>query len=128
MNIRFLPQSVHGVLDYAVALTLIVAPFVLDFRADSEFAHWLSVAAGAGLLVYSLLTDYSVGALSAIPFKAHLALDFAAGALFLVLAFVAGFETVTAVFYGVIGGAVLAVVGVTELEPADKPSLTAALN
>lgn len=113
---RFLPQSVHGVLDYLVALTLIVAPFALDFVAESAFAHWLSVAAGVGLLVYSLLTDYSVGAFGAIPFKLHLAFDFSAGALFTVLAFVAGFEAVTAWFYGVIGVAVLAVVLVTELE------------
>ena len=116
MNYRFLPQAVHGILDYAVAVTLIAAPFLLNFRADSELAHWLSVAAGAGLFVYSLLTDYSVGVLSAVPFKVHLALDAAAGALFVVLAIVAGFTTTTAVFYGVIGAAVLLVVGVTQLE------------
>jgi len=113
---RFLPQSIHGMLDYAVAATLIVVPFLLDFQADSAFAHWLSVAAGAGLFVYSLLTDYGLGVLSAIPFKVHLALDFAAGALFVILALVAGFATEAAVFYGVIGAAVVAVVFTTQLE------------
>ena len=127
MNYRFLPQSIHGILDYAVAVTLIAAPFILDFRADSEFAHWLSVAAGAELFVYSLLTDYSVGALAAIPFKAHLALDAIAGVLFVVLALAAGFETVTAAFYGVIGAAVLAVVAVTKLEATDRAGIAPAL-
>ncbi len=127
MKLRFLPQSIHGILDYAVAVTLIAAPFILDFRADSEFAHWLSVAAGVGLFVYSLLTDYSVGALSAIPFKAHLALDAAAGSLFVILAFVAGWDSVTAGFYGVVGAAVLLVVGVTQLEASDDLGIAPAM-
>jgi len=125
MNIRFLPQSVHGVLDYAVAVTLIAVPFILNFRQDSEFAHWLSVAAGLGLFLYSLATDYSVGVVSAITIRQHLALDFAAGALFVVLAAVANFSTEAAVFYGVIGAAVLAVVAVTELDPAPQPAAIA---
>ncbi len=126
-SIRFLPQSIHGLLDYAVAATLIIAPFVLDFRADSAFAHWLSVAAGVGLVLYSLATDYAVGAAAAIPFKVHLLFDSAAGALFVILAIFAGFETVTAAFYGVIGAAVLIVVAVTSLEPAEAGSATAAI-
>ncbi len=123
---RFLPQSVHGALDYLVAITLIAAPFILDFQAESSFAHWLSFAAGVGLFVYSLLTDYGPGALAAIPFKVHLLLDFAAGALFVVLAFVANFSTEAAWFYGVVGAAVVAVVFTTKLEadtPAAKPAI-----
>ena len=125
MNIRFLPQSVHAALDYAVAVTLVVVPFLLDFRSDSQFAHWLSVAAGAGLFIYSLATDYSLGAIAAITIRQHLALDSAAGALFVVLALIAGFTTEAAAFYGVIGAAVLAVVAVTKLDnPAEaSPSL-----
>ncbi len=116
MNIQFLPQKIHGMLDYAVALTLVVVPFVLDFRADSEFAHWLSVVAGVGLFVYSLATDYSVGVVSAITIRQHLALDFIAGALFVALAIVGGFSTEAAAFYGVVGAAVLAVVAVTKVD------------
>lgn len=125
MNIRFLPQAIHGLLDYAVAVALIAVPFIVDFRQDSEFAHWLSVAAGLGLFLYSLATDYSVGVVSAITIRQHLALDFAAGALFVVLAVVANFNTEAAVFYGVIGAGVLAVVAVTELEPASRPAALA---
>ncbi len=127
-SIRFLPQSIHGVLDYAVALTLIVAPFVFDFRADSNFAHWLSVAAGAGLLVYSLVTDYGLGAVELIPFKLHLVFDFAAGALFVALALLASFETTTAAFYGIVGAAVIAVVFVTDLGDEPAPARAASLS
>ncbi|MGH1493520.1 MAG: SPW repeat domain-containing protein [Acidimicrobiales bacterium] len=123
MTIRFLPQKIHGILDYAVALTLIAIPFILNFRQDSEFAHWLSVAAGVGLFLYSLATDYSVGVVSAISIRQHLTLDFAAGALFVGLAAVANFSGEAAVFYGVIGAAVLAVVAVTELEPTPQPAV-----
>ncbi len=123
MRIRFLPQQIHGMLDYAVALTLGVVPFLLDFRAASAFAHWLSVAAGVGLFLYSLATDYRVGVVSAITIRQHLALDAIAGALFAVLSVAAGFSAEASVFYGVIGLAVLAVVAVTELDPAPQPAL-----
>ncbi len=123
MNIRFLPQKIHGVLDYAVAVTLIAVPFILNFRQDSEFAHWLSVAAGVGLFLYSLATDYSVGVVSAITIRQHLALDFIAGTLFVILAAVAGFSGETAAFYGIVGAAVLAVVAVTEIDPARHPAV-----
>jgi len=122
---RFLPQKIHGFLDYAVAATLIVVPFILNFAQDSALAHWLSVAAGLGLFVYSLLTDYSTGVLSAITIRQHLALDFVAGALFVVLSLIGIFTTEAALFYGVIGAAVLAVVFATELEPSSNPAALA---
>lgn len=123
MKTRFLPQQIHGLLDYVVAVTLIVVPLILDFRQQSEFAHWLGVAAGAGLVLYSLATDYSLGVVSAVTIRQHLTLDAAAGILFVVLAFVAGFSAEASIFYGLIGAAVLAVVAVTELDPAPQPAI-----
>lgn len=117
MSARFIPQSVHGVLDYAVALVLIVAPFVFGFRVESELAHWLSVAAGVGLVGYSLLTDYSMSAKALIPIRLHLVLDFAAGALFVMVPFLAGFKGAAMPFYVVMGAAVIAVVLATDPSP-----------
>lgn len=120
MTARFIPQSLHGALDYAVALTLVIAPFVLGFRAESELAHWLSVFAGVGLVGYSLLTDYSMSARALIPIRLHLVFDFAAGAVFLITPFLAGFEGSALPFYVIMGAAVIAVVLTTD--PAPRPA------
>lgn len=106
--LRFIPLKVHGVLDYAVAATLIIAPFLLRF--DSALAHWVSVGAGVALVAYSLLTDYSMGARALISFRLHLVLDFMAGATFVVLPYLVGFEGVARMFYVGLGAAVMAVV------------------
>jgi hypothetical protein len=42
------------VLDYVAAAALIALPFLLGFQG---IELWLSVAGGAGLIAYSLLTD-----------------------------------------------------------------------
>jgi hypothetical protein len=40
---------------------------------------WLPVLIGAGVIVYSLLTDYELGVRSAISMRTHLAIDSIAG-------------------------------------------------
>ena len=59
MKLQFLTPKLHGLLDYAAAGGLIVFPFLLNLGSESPIALWLSVAAGAGLIGYSLLTDYA---------------------------------------------------------------------
>lgn len=104
---RFINDKVHGVIDYLAAIALIVAPFVLGFAGAAQL---LSVAAGIALLIYSLLTSYSLGARKAIPFGVHLVIDFIAGAAFVVAPFVLGFAGLVQTYYLVMGGAVILVV------------------
>ena len=75
---RFIRPSVHGVLDYLVALALIAVPLVADFGRVSPAAAGISIAAGTGLALYSLLTDYAAGLRRVIPWRLHLRLDAAA--------------------------------------------------
>lgn len=114
MKIRFLTPAVHGLLDYAAAAALIVLPFALDLGAASPLAQWLSVAAGAGLVAYSLVTDYAFGAFRLLPFRAHLVLDVAAALAFLVAPFLFGWSGLVLGYYLVMGAGVLVVVAVTE--------------
>jgi hypothetical protein len=114
MKLQFLTPNFHGMLDYAAAGGLIVFPFLLNLGAESAIALWLSVAAGIGLIGYSLLTDYPYSFFSVIPFGAHLALDVTAGLAFIVAPFVLGFSAVTAIYYMVMGAGVLVVVLVTQ--------------
>ncbi len=108
---RFIPSAFHGILDYAVAATLVFAPFILGFEG---IALALAVAGGLGLFVYSLVTDYSISARKLLPFKAHLAIDFAAALVLVAAPFVFGFTGLERAFYLVIGIAVLVVVAVTD--------------
>ncbi len=124
---RFIPATFHGFLDYAVALTLIAGPLVLGF---SGIAMLLSIAGGAGLFVYSLITDYSTSIQKMLPFKVHLLLDFVAALVLVAAPFLfgaaGGFDTIATYFYVVIGAAVIVVVGVTNPQISTAQTETAA--
>lgn len=107
---RFINNQLHGALDYIVAVTLIVVPFVLGFMTIDPIGHWLSVAAGAGLFVYSLLTGYSLGLRKLIPYGVHLVFDFVAGVVFVAAPFIFGFDGLMRSYYLVMGVAVIIVV------------------
>jgi hypothetical protein len=78
MNLRVIPTSVHGVLDYVTAPSLLAAPELLGLRAVPASALALRVA-GGGAAAYSMLTDYELGVVKALPMPAHLAMDAVSG-------------------------------------------------
>ena len=118
MNFRILSPAVHGLLDYAAALALIVLPFLLPFDTRPAAATWLSVAAGLGLIGYSLLTDYAFGPFRVLPYRLHLALDLAAAAVFIAAPFVLGWEGLVLGYYLVMGAGVIAVVALSQIPAA----------
>lgn len=111
---RFINGKLHGTIDYATAVALVVAPFALGLPSASAFATWFSVAAGAGLFAYSLLTDYSMGIRNLIPFRVHLAFDLAAGLAFLAVPLLVGFGGIARTYCFVMGLAVVLVVALTD--------------
>jgi hypothetical protein len=88
--VRFIPTRIHGMLDYLMGVLLIVAPWVLGFSQGGP-KTWLPVALGAGVIVYSLLTDYELSLAKAIPMPVHLGLDIAGGLLLAVSPWLFGF-------------------------------------
>jgi hypothetical protein len=75
---RFLSTKAHGVLDYLMGIILIAAPWIFGFaRGGAE--TWIFVALGAGALLYSLLTDYEMGAAKVISMPMHLTIDLLSG-------------------------------------------------
>ncbi len=118
---RFISPRFHGVLDYVVAAALIIAPLALGFAATSFASAAISVAAGLGLVVYSLLTDYSAGVRQVIPWRLHLVLDAVAALALLAAPFALGFGGVARVFYVVVAVAVLAVVATSQTETQVRP-------
>ena len=119
---RFIGNRFHGLLDYAVALSIIVLPFVLGFQYIDKIGHWLSVGAGVGLLIYSLLTGYSLSLQKLIPYKLHLMFDLAAGIVFLAAPFIFGFNGQMKLYYLIVGAAVVLVVILSDPKTADAPA------
>lgn len=118
---RFISPRIHGILDYTVAGALIGVPLLLDFAASSAAAATLSISAGIGLTVYSLLTGYSAGVRNVISWRAHLTLDTVAAMALLVAPFILGFGGVARGFYVSVAVAVLVVVATTKLDTDAVP-------
>jgi len=93
---RFISTRTHGVLDYLMGLLLIAAPWLLGFyRGDAE--TWVPVALGLSALVYSLMTNYELGAARVLSMRTHLMLDLMSGLLLAASPWLFGFaETVWA--------------------------------
>ena len=87
---RVIPTRIHGMLDYLMGLVLIAAPWLFGF-ADGDARQWVPVILGAGVILYSLLTDYELGIARVIPMPAHLGLDVLGGAFLALSPWLFGF-------------------------------------
>ena len=147
MPFQFISNKIHGAIDYLAAIALIALPFVLELgvatvaatvtaeggvKPDAEavkmtayIVRYLSVAVGVLLLVYSLLTRYSLGGLKLIPFGLHLGIDLLAGVAFIVVAFVLGFVGIDQYYYIVAGAVVIVLVILTNPSTTAGASTTA---
>jgi hypothetical protein len=77
---RFIPTRFHAPLDYIVGAVLIAAPWIFGF-SDIGVAAAVSIVLGAGLIAYSLVTDYELGVWRVAPMAVHNLIDVVAGAL-----------------------------------------------
>lgn len=77
-------------MDYLMGVLLIAAPWLFDF-ADGGAETWIPVILGAGAIVYSLLTDYELGASRTISMRTHLTLDLMSGILLAASPWIFGF-------------------------------------
>jgi len=75
---RFLSRRAHGALDYIVGVLLILAPRILGFDTGGAEQRVPEIL-GFSVILYSLLTNYELGALKMIPFRTHLTLDVLGG-------------------------------------------------
>jgi hypothetical protein len=87
---KIIPTRVHGAIDYLWSALLIASPWLLDFARYQE-ETWTAVTLGIAAILYSLLTDYEMGAVGALSMKTHLALDMVAGLLLATSPWVLGF-------------------------------------
>lgn len=90
MNV--LPTRTHAVLDYVLAVVMVVTPFVFMF-SEHETAKWVLIYAGIVTFVSSLLTHDELGIAWAIPMVGHLGFDIVVGAIVVASPWLFGFAT-----------------------------------
>jgi hypothetical protein len=56
--VKLIPIEVHEVLDYAVGLATVAAPFVLGYRKREPLVSALQIGGGVATMLISLFTDY----------------------------------------------------------------------
>jgi hypothetical protein len=80
MPFRFIRKSIHTYLiDYPVAVVLMVAPFLLKVGRSSPVALWLSVVTRVTGLLPPALTDHPTALVRVIGYWLHLWVDRALG-------------------------------------------------
>jgi hypothetical protein len=111
---RFVPTKLHAPLDYIVGAVLIAGPWLFQYSDDTA-ATTISIVLGAGLIAYSLLTNYELGVWKVAPMAVHNLIDVAAGALLLASPWLFGFADDGANFWlpFVVIGAAAIVLGLT---------------
>jgi SPW repeat len=87
---RIIPTSVHGVLDYLVGILLVAAPWLFGF-SDTASAKWTAIVIGIVVLATSLMTNYELGVLRAIPMRMHLGADALVGIVLVISPWIFGF-------------------------------------
>jgi hypothetical protein len=132
MNIRFVTRRVHAWIDYPVAISLLVMPFVLDLGATDPLAKGLSVVVGAAAFVLTVLTNHETGLIKVLPYWFHVAVDRLVGVTFVAAPFVLGFTGLDAWYYWANAAAVLtatvllAAPGATTPQPLSRSALATA--
>src|SRR5688572_6863704 len=88
---RFISTKVHGVLDYLMGIILIASPWVFGF-AHMGAETWVPVISGAGVILYSLITNYEYGITKGISMGTHLGLDIVSGMFLALSPWIFGFS------------------------------------
>lgn len=122
---KVISTRIHGIIDYAMGILLIVAPWLLDFsRGGAE--TWVPVILGAGTIVYSLMTNYELGVIKKISMTGHLWLDAIAGILLAISPWLFNFAEYVYLPHLILGIAEIGAVLMTQTVPSVSHTHSAA--
>lgn len=116
---KLITKKIHAFLDYPVAISLIILPFILGLGVTNVMALYLSVVTGVAALILTLLTDHHLGVFKVVPYSMHLMVDFLVAIVFIIAPFIFSFQGLESYYYWVIGGTVLLVVAMHKNEIVD---------
>jgi hypothetical protein len=119
MRYEFISTRVHGILDYLVGAFLMATPWVFGFwRNGAE--SWVPIWLGAAAVVYSLLTNYELGAAKLLTMRAHLWLDLVSGVFLAASPWIFRFDNYVYVPHVVLGFLEIGVSLMTDRQPYEK--------
>ena len=113
MNTRSLNPRLHGLLDYAAAVALMVVPYVVGIPDISPLALGLSLTTGSTLATYSLMTDYRYGLYRILSYRAHIILDLLLAMVLVLIPPVFGFSGLLTSYFWIMAGGMVLVVAVS---------------
>ena len=127
MPFRFITKSVHTYLiDYPVAIVLMVAPILLKLGKSSPVALWLSVVTRVTALLLPALTDHATELVRVIHYWLHLWVDRALGVVSITAPSAFRFTGLDAWYYWVLAAAVLlttSILNAPEVSVAQRANL-----
>src|SRR5690348_3366041 len=99
MKLRFISPTTHGIIDYAAAISLLTAPFLLGLGGSNPAALWISIMTGIVVVLVSVSTNYHYAVFKMIPFGGHLALDLLVATAFMLLPYILELKGLDAAYY-----------------------------
>ena len=87
---QYSATRIYGAKDYVLSIAMMTLPFMLGFDLKDARA-WIPVSLGGGALVYSLITNYELGAVKWMSISVHLLLDLLVGVLLAASPWIFGF-------------------------------------
>jgi hypothetical protein len=107
MPFRLITKSIQTYLiDYPVAIVLMVAPILLKLGNISPVALWLSVVTRVTTLMLPALTDHPTGLVRVIRYRLHLWVDRALGVVSITAPSAFHFTGLDAWYYWILAAAV----------------------
>ncbi|RYD80644.1 MAG: hypothetical protein EOP53_07755 [Sphingobacteriales bacterium] len=113
---KILPTRIHGMTDYMTGVLLIAAPWLFGF-SDNTAATYVPIVLGAGIILYSLITDYEMGIARIISMRTHLILDLLGGAFLAASPWLFNFDERVYLPHLIVGLMEIAVTLITETRP-----------
>jgi hypothetical protein len=116
-----IPRFVHGLVEYAAGVLLIVSPFLLSFESGAAVA--VAILAGLVVLFLAAATEGPTSLINYVPLAAHVVLDYVLAVLLIAMPFIAGFsdETAPTAFFIAIGALHLLITIGTRFKRRDEP-------
>ena len=106
-------------MDYLMGVLLMVAPWLFEFYRNGA-ESWVPFVLGLGIILYSLFTDYELGAKRTISMRTHLNIDLLGGALLAVSPWLFGFSDFVFLPHLVLGIAEMGASLMTKVHPSGE--------
>jgi hypothetical protein len=122
LNMRIITTRAHGMIDYAMGILLIAAPYLFGFATGGP-KQWVPMILGIAMIGLALMTRFELGAARIIPMPTHLMVDVASGLLLAASPWLFGFANEVYLPHLVLGLLEIGTACMTQTVPSDHSRL-----